>query len=504
MDTTLQTQTIQCYRKVFASTMTAEETGESVVPDKMPDIGMIAHTGACVLLRSKDVSDGTLRLQGEIAVSVLYLPDGEAGVRALRLSLPVTVQFEGAEITQSSIPQASMRLRGVETRMLNPRKILVKAEVESEAACYERSQLVCCTGLADQAGGEAVQLRRTDARFSVVSSVCERTFVVTDEYPLPAGSGDAGEVVWKNAQFRVEDVKTIANKLIIKGTVLSDVLYTTADGLTETVSFPTMFSQILETDSEEVSPDARLTIMPTGMYYELQHTDAGAKLTMEVHAVCQAEAMTRHEMAFVSDAYSNRWDCQVDYAPMSVRTRTKESTLRETVRESIPFRSPVSAVRFALCAVGPVTMEEKGVSARVDIAVCAGGENGTEECAGKRIQVRFTGEDPAGARLRAEGVRCTDVYAVPAGNAVEVRFAAEADLRMESDCTLETVSAVRLAEDHPLVSDRPSLTVVRAAGPLWDIARKYGSTVDLIRQVNGVEEETVAAGSLLFVPRERF
>ena len=363
---------------------------------------------------------------------------------------------------------------------------------------------MCCTGLADQAGGEAVQLRRTDARFSVVSSVCERTFVVTDEYPLPAGSGDAGEVVWKNAQFRVEDVKTIANKLIIKGTVLSDVLYTTADGLTETVSFPTMFSQILETDSEEVSPDARLTIMPTGMYYELQHTDAGAKLTMEVHAVCQAEAMTRHEMAFVSDAYSNRWDCQVDYAPMSVRTRTKESTLRETVRESIPFRSPVSAVRFALCAVGPVTMEEKGVSARVDIAVCAGGENGTEECAGKRIQVRFTGEDPAGARLRAEGVRCTDVYAVPAGNAVEVRFAAEADLRMETDCTLETVSAVRLAEDHPLVSDRPSLTVVRAAGPLWDIARKYGSTVDLIRQVNGVEEETVAAGSLLFVPRERF
>ena len=93
MDTTLQTQTIQCYRKVFASTMTAEETGESVVPDKMPDIGMIAHTGACVLLRSKDVSDGTVRLQGEIAVSVLYLPDGEAGVRALRLSLPVTVQF---------------------------------------------------------------------------------------------------------------------------------------------------------------------------------------------------------------------------------------------------------------------------------------------------------------------------------------------------------------------------------------------------------------------------
>ena len=118
--------------------------------------------------------------------------------------------------------------------------------------------------------------------------------------------------------------------------------------------------------------------------------------------------------------------------------------------------------------------------------------------------MRFTGEDPAGARLRAEGVRCTDVYAVPAGNAVEVRFAAEADLRMETDCTLETVSAVRLAEDHPLVSDRPSLTVVRAAGPLWDIARKYGSTVDLIRQVNGVEEETVAAGSLLFVPRERF
>lgn len=502
MDTTLQSKEIQYYNKVFSSTLTAEETGESVVPDKMPDMGMIAHTGACVLLRGKEVSDGTLQVRGELAVTVLYIPDGESGLRALRLTLPVAANFEDASITQQSVPEASMGVCGVEARMLNPRKILVKAEVATEVACYERSRAMYCTGVAPEEM-DGIQLRYAAAQIGLTGTVCERTFVLTDEYPMPTGDA-AGEVVWQNAQFRVEDVKAIANKLIIKGTVLSEVVCLSPEGVAETVRFPTMFSQILETDSEEVSPEARLTIMPTGLYYELVRSDAGTKLTMELHGVCQAAAMSRHEIRYVADAYSNRRSCQVEHRPVQACARSKVSVLRETVRETLPCRSGVSAVRLAACQVGTVTPGEGSATARVDVTVCVGYENGTEDSVSKRIQVEFTGEEIPGARWRVDGVRCTDVYAVPTGSSVEVRFSAEADLRAETEVQLDTVSAIHLEDEVSGRPDRPSLTVVRSGGPLWDIARKYGSTVDLIRRVNAMEEDTAPADCILFVPRERF
>lgn len=501
MDTTLQTNTIACYKKGYTSVCAAEETGETVVPDRMPDIGMIANTGACVLLRSKEATDGNVTMQGEIQVSVLYIPDGESGLRALSVSLPCTASFDSPEITQECIPVGTMRVCGVEARLLNPRKILVKAEVVTELTCFIRGEASYCKGESGSVGS-LTQLHCTTAKFSTVAAVCERTFVVADEYALPS-SAAGGEVVRKNVQFRVEDVKTIANKLIVKGTVLSEVLYATETGI-ETASFGTVFSQIVETDSEDITPDARVSLMPTGMYYEVISGENGPTLSVELHGVCQVAVMAQHEIEFVSDAFSNRCACDVEYSPINVVAQSRASTQRETVRDTIPCKSAVSQVRFATCTMGKVTVSGDTVNVRVDVELCVAYENGVDDCVSRRMEVNFQGDGEAPSILSADVVRCTDVYAIPSGNGVEIRFAVEADLRTETVCELETVCAIHLDEEHPCVQDRPSLTVVRGGGSLWELARKYGSTVDLIRQINELEDDIVPQGSVLFVPRERF
>lgn len=503
MDTTLQTNTIECYKKGYTSVLTTEETGESVVPDRMPDIGMIANTGACVLLRSKEAIDGNVTMQGEIQVSVLYIPDGEAGLRALNVSLPCSASFDSSEITQECIPEGVMRVCSVEARLLNPRKILVKAEVVTELVCYTRGEATYCRGISEKAKA-MVQMHHTTGKFATVAAVCERTFVVTDEYALSAAVGSGGEVVRKNVQFRVEDMKTIANKLIVKGTVLSDVMYTTESGSVETASFGTTFSQIVETDSEDISAEARVMLMPTGMYYELVNGENGPTITMELHGVCQVAAMRQHEVQFVSDAFSNRCGCEVEYSPMCVVTQSRVNTQREMVRDSVPCKSSVSQVRFATCTIGRVTISGGTVSVRVDVDLCVAYENGVDDCVSRRIEVNFQSDPDDPAVLSADAVRCADIYAIPSGNDVEIRFTVEADLRMETICNLETVSAIRLDEETPCMVDRPSLTVVRTGGSLWELARKYGSTVDLIRQLNDLEEDSAPMGSVLFVPRERF
>lgn len=498
MEMTLQTKKINCYQKVYTSVITAEETGETVVPDKMPDIGMIAHTGADVLLRSKETADGNVTMQGEILVTVLYLPDGAAGLRALNITLPCTASFDSPEISQQCVAEGMMRVCSAEARLLNPRKILVKVEVSTEVTCYERGEAAYCDDV-EGAGSEKVQLRHTNAKFSMVAAACERTFVVTDEYVLD--TGNSGEVVGKKAQFRVEDIKTIANKLIVKGTIASEVLYTTGDGMIETANFNTVFSQIVETDSEEISADARVLIMPTGLYYELVTAGDDPRITMELHGVCQVAAMSQHEITFVSDAFSNRCACEVTCEPMSVTNQSRMTIHRETVRESIICKTQVAKIHYVTCGAGKATVTNDQVCVRADVTACISYENGANDCVGKRVEVTFTGD--GSTPVMVDGVRCLDLYAVPSGNAVELRVTVEADMRAEEVCQLQTVAAIQLDEERPICIDRPSLTVVRTGGAIWDVARKYGSTMALIRQINELEEDEVPEGSVLFVPRER-
>ena len=74
-----------------------------------------------------------------MAATVLYSPEG--GGRPCRLSavVPIELELDAPGVTQESIPVAMLSLTGVEARMLNPRKLLVRAVVYACVECYDRT-----------------------------------------------------------------------------------------------------------------------------------------------------------------------------------------------------------------------------------------------------------------------------------------------------------------------------------------------------------------------------
>ena len=501
MDVALQTQTFTGYEPVFSDTQTLETAGEMIVPDKMPDIGRIADADGVVLLRSKEAEDGKLRLQGEVQVSVLYLPDGAAGFRALHFALPLEVLAESEEISHSCVPTAELTLAGVEARVLNPRKILVRAEVQAETACYGFTTYSYSADV-EKSPEAPIQLRQTREKISVIPSVCERTFVVTDEIALSGAAAD-GEIVSRRAQFRMDDVKTVGNKMILKGSVVSDVAYLNSAFRLESVSFTTPFSQIMEMDSEEITPNAQFRVMATGLYYELNHGESGDRLTMELHAVCQTAALSMREVSYIADAYSNAYPCAPEYRTDRVRLDTHTETLRETLRETMGGKSDVESVQLAACRVRDCTVRTDGVYIRLELKLCVQYAAGVSDCLSKTVEVQFAAGETDGERV-PERVRCLDLHTVLSGGGVEVRLTVEADLRTTRWGTLRSLTGLTLDEEQLSCQNRPSLTVIQSGGALWDLARKYGSTVELIRAWNDSEGDFAPSGEVLLIPRERF
>lgn len=488
MKAVLHENLLERYEIIYEGQTVIEVTGESVVSDKMPDIGLLGDTNTHVLLRSKRTETGAGIMEGDLAVDVSYMPDGSPGFCVLKMQLPWMAEFQSDKIDGSNTSIGSVRLVHLETRMLNPRKILVKAKLQGTMRVFSLKNDVIYDDIKER---DVIQVRREEVSCSVISTVCERTFAATDEYPLPPGM-TAVDVIGKTVQFRIDDIKTLTNKLIVKGSVLSDVVVVSEEGEVERVSFTSAFSFIAETDKEQVTDKVRMDIMPTAMYYELSSN--GRALSVEVHGVCQITAYEEQKLCYLSAAYSNFYSCQSEYGIIVLYGDTKKETHRENLSGSIVCRSQLGSVRFltSSCIYGADQIN-------ITVSACVAYENGGTDWTRKQVVLPLHLKE--GEKLLE--VRLNDLYGGCNGADLEFRLNVEWDTVIEEALTVKLLLGTEWDENSPLACREQSLTVVRRKGSLWEIAQKYGSTVSLIQTYNEIEGDEVATDTLLLIPRQR-
>lgn len=494
MNASLHENQLICYQQTYTGQKMLEITGESVVPDKLPDIGLIGDTNTHIFLRSKRVQSGSGIMEGDMCAGVCYIPDGASGLCVLEINIPWQVEFGSELIRDDAVAIGHVSLGGLETRMLNPRKVLVKVQLQVQFSCFEKGSAVVCDGVDEDV---RLQVCRKETDCSVIATVCEKTFVASDEYPLP-GDLTGGEILHKSVQFRVDDVKTLANKLIVKGSTLSDVVIAAENGNAEKVSFTSSFSFIAETDCEALSSDVKVCIMPTALYLDLT-SGSGTVLNMEVHGVCQIVAYTKQTLLYLSDAYSNYCDCRLEYRPVTVFCDMKSGLQRESVSGEIACRGQASRILFMTAAMTAPTRSENRVQIPVQISACVQYESGASDWVKQQEMVTLTLKDTE----QLIGVRLGDLHGITTPRGIEYRLTLDGEVREERLESLQTLSAVELDEESPCRKERPSLTVVRSGGSLWELARRFGSTVSLIRQYNQLEEDDVEDERILLIPKQR-
>ena len=130
---------IACCEKVFEYAMPVEQAAETVVPDTMPDVERILYAEGTVIIRSKEVNEGRVSVSAGVAATVVYSPEGGGAPCRVSAAVPVELELDAPGVTQESIPVAMLTLTGIEARMLNPRKLLVRAVISAEVECYAQT-----------------------------------------------------------------------------------------------------------------------------------------------------------------------------------------------------------------------------------------------------------------------------------------------------------------------------------------------------------------------------
>ena len=94
-----------------------------------------------------------------------------------------------------------LSVTGMEARILNPRKLLIRAVLSVHVECYERRELETVCGVDCGGEGEQVESLVETCSVSPVVAVKEKTFTLTDEYRFD-GLPPAGELLWHSVEHR--------------------------------------------------------------------------------------------------------------------------------------------------------------------------------------------------------------------------------------------------------------------------------------------------------------
>lgn len=469
---------------------------EMKLSEGMPEIGRVIGTWGQVLLRSKEWRSSAVGLSGGVLVWVLYAPEDGSVPRCVEGWLPFQMDWDLRE----DVPDGTMRiqsyLRNADARVISARKLMVRAGVSvlCEAYCDGSAAVSVPDRLP-----EDVQLLRETYPMMIEKEAGEKAFTLEEDLSVSSGAAPK-KLLYYSLQPQLSESRVSGSKVVFRGNARLHGMYRGSDGTLGSFDQDIPFSQLGDL-AQTYTPDAQTDVM-------LAVTDLDVDLDGDgnMHCKCslagQYTVSQREMVELVTDAYSPVRSVHPEVTTLELPSQLENR--RESVHaEQILPQDAVVVLDAAFLPEHPrVRWEPEGV--RVENA----GQfqilyQGPDELL-QTGNVRWEGEMrlPAQENVSVDATvrEILPVQAIIGNGGISLRCDTSLQLRSVGNGGIQMVTGLDMEEIPQTQPTRPSI-IVRRVGTdrLWDIAKASASTVDAIRQANGLAEEPTA-DQILLIP----
>ncbi|MCD7947457.1 MAG: DUF3794 domain-containing protein [Oscillospiraceae bacterium] len=508
MELELEQTQLSGFNTTLDTTVFQEETMEMIVPDACPDILRIVDTEATVCIREKNAQDGRVEISGNIHAVVLYLPDGEGGLRSLNVKIPFRSMAEAGGIHAECSVVACPQVQAAETRSLNPRKVLVRVNIGVGVRVYRPVSDSLCSGMIADASAGMEQRREEQENFTVVC-VQEKPFTFTDEVTLSSSRPEIAELLKSNVSIACGESKVIGNKLIIKGTATVHLFYRTPADLMCSAEQEMVFSQIIEVTECGEDMLCALEVLLSDMDCALLPSGDGRVVSVQLELLAQAVIWEKKRFQMLTDLYSTNHMVNTDSQNYSVQRMVDHGTKTQNVRETIETPTLAQEVCNVSVYISSTEQKREGkqmvLTAQASVKLLYMTEENGLQSAMRQIPVSCALELPDSC-LCGFTPRCAgETFAVPTAGGIEVRFGIEFEYMARVVKQVAGVCGVKVEEEEGGCAPKPSIVLRMAerGERLWDIAKCYRTTISDIKSANDLTEDEAMERRLLLIPKKR-
>lgn len=479
--------------------------GDMIVPDSKPDILSTLNTSGVVSVYKQEVQTGRVRVDGNINVYIMYLADStEDKARGLNTSLDFSENFVLSECTGDMRAELETSIKNIECKVLNGRKINIKVTLDTSVKVFasEETEVIC------DLNDENVQVLRPTHKINSLIGTGETKAYIKETINIDS-KDNLAEILKCNLRIINKDTKISYNKILAKAEVELKIAYLTEENQIRviTCNLPVVgfidMQNITENSICDVHYQVRNIIVKPNSVEE--HS-----IYVEIEMGICAECYEEREINLIEDLYSTCSNLQFNKKRVTTISRKMRRT--ETLNVSSKVNMP-EIVGNELIDVDaePTIIKMTKTNSRImwegELRLTfLYSEEGQMQVNSKNATLPFQMSlDNVENAENMEAMPDVEIQSSDCrvdGGAVNCNADLRFDVGLHENRSLDIIDEISESDIEDPQDYSVIIYIVKKGDTLWNIAKRFRSTVDDIVRVNGIENpDRILEGEKLYIPK---
>lgn len=508
MEVDVNKQSLTINKLVSTKTKKVTIEGDMIVPDVKPDILNTIDSIGNVCIYKKEVLDGKVRFDGGVNIYLIYLADSENDTtRSLNTTLDFTQIIDIDECRQDMDIVNNMKVKNIECKVLNGRKINIKAEIEMNLQIFSNENIEVLK-----------EINNMNSIQTLNSKMTINTLVgkgITKTYAKDTISYDEtdnlAEILKAEVNIVNEEVKTSYNKVLVKADACTKIMFLTEDGNIKVISsnIPVMgFIDIADVSEDNMINTnyeiKNMLIKPNG--------NEGNSIYVEIEVGISCMVYGKAEIELIQDMYSIEDD--IEFSTKCIETETNKRNRKDmcNIEEKISVPE-ISNNQIYDVEIKPIINNTNILNGRIvyegelnlNFIFSSNTALGIES-KGYVLPFNFEVEDEcinSDKRIMTQTECVGDNFVILSDGTIECKVNLQFLLEMSDSVKINIIDEIKVSENRNRQNYSMIIYLVKSGDTLWNIAKRYKTTVSDIMILNGLENENIIVGDKLYIQRYR-
>ena len=485
--------------------------GDMTVPDIKPDILSLVDVDSEVYITKVETENGRVNVEGVLDVSVIYMSDDENGTfRNLNNVFNFYETFNTDEVMEDSIVDLKVYKGATECKVINGRKINIKVPITLDLKTMNNVESCIAKDVVDDRN---VHIQKENINMSILCNCKTQEINLKENISLDENCPPIGEILRANIKLINEDYKISYNKILAKADALIKIIYI-ADNERQTPEFFESTVPVMGfIDYEGINEDMKVKLdfnvksfIVRPIYQDLKSVSFAVESDIDVKAC----VYNNQEINIISDIYRPDMNLNCEYNDVNIIQNiiNQKENIEMTQGLLIPDLENVRVLNIdATPNITKKSVLDGKVALEGNIVFDILFYNETKRTIeNKKMElpfqqvVRVNGLQPGmDADVDIDVVQID--YQKIDGNQMQIRLLANIKVSVEEERTIRGITNIDSEEIFDI--NTPSIVIyyVKPGDSLWNIAKRFRTTVSDIMEENELQNDNIVPGQQLVISK---
>lgn len=479
---------------------------DCIIPDSKPDILSVMSTNGTVCIYKKEMQEKKVKIEGSIDTYLMYVADTQdGGIRGMNTNIDFSEFIQMEKAKEGFSQDTNVELKTIECKVLNGRKISLRATMEVTIRLYSNENIQIIEDVA-----QLPDLQVLKEQMEIHSLIGEgMTKAYAKDTVAIENTENLAEIMKSEFSVTNKEMKISYNKVLVKAELMTKILYLTEDGNIKNVtkSIPIMGFVDMPNIEENNLCDSKIEMK--NILVKPNNVEEHS-VFVEVEVEIQCKVYEEKEVELIQDLYSPIQ--KLEFTQKKVNLIAKKNWVKDicNIRQKQTIEQ-IGAREIIDVSMQPVMQKQDVRNGRiayegnVEIGILLKNSiTQTVEVQTRELPFTFDIQNQnirenSSIETRLE-IKWEEVV-VQTDNEIEIKVDVGIEAGIQNRASISIIEDMQVEENRDVAPASMVIYYTKKEDTLWEIAKRFRSTVEEIRKMNQLEEGEQMNCRQLYIPR---